>query len=120
MVMHLVFFIVAEYFISEPGIKHYIVDHDLTILPEGTMEIRSGTTLEFENGLGVLIHGEMKVLGEENQPIKFTLKNESTLTNHSFVRLVDGPNEYEGRLEVRPSEDDEWGTVCNLVCLLFI
>jgi len=24
----------------------------------------------------------------------------------------------EGRLEVRPTEQDEWGTVCNEVCLI--
>ena len=41
------------------------------------------------------------------------IKNESTYQNSSTVRLVDGPHEWEGRVEVRPSEDDEWGTVCN-------
>ena len=46
---------------------------------------------------------------------RFVLKNESTYQNSSTVRLVDGPSEWEGRLEVRPTVNDSWGTICNQV-----
>ena len=45
------------------------------------------------------------------------LLNETTVLNSTWVRLVDGDTEMEGRVEVRPSEGEEWGTVCNLVSL---
>jgi len=29
------------------------------------------------------------------------------------IRLVGGPTPYEGRVEIRLSETDEWGTICD-------
>ena len=105
----------AYHFTTEWGKTKYTVDRDLTILPEGRLTIRPGTTLEFPNGIGMLVHGKLDADGNEREHIHFKLMNESTWTNHSRVRLVDGASEMEGRLEVRPTEDDEWGTVCNQV-----
>ena len=51
--------------------------------------------------------------GEANA--MFALKNASTYQNSSTVRLIDGPSEWEGRVEVRPSVNDSWGTICNEV-----
>ena len=45
----------------------------------------------------------------------FLLLNESTLRNSTTLRLVDGYTEWEGRLEVRPDNESEWGTVCEVV-----
>ena len=47
-----------------------------------------------------------------------TLRNDSTYVNSSRVRLVGVDSELEGRLEVRPTDEDEWGTVCDVVCSL--
>lgn len=46
---------------------------------------------------------------------QFVLRNESTYGNRSTVRLVDGPSEWEGRVEIRPTVNDTWGTICNQV-----
>lgn len=106
-------------FTTTPG-KLYRVDRDMTILPEGTLVIKEGTKLEFENSIGVLVHGELKAEGTQLKPISFTLLNSTTYTNESNARLVDGPSEYEGRLEVLPEGEDTWGTVCSLVCIKII
>ena len=53
--------------------------------------------------------------GTVEQPVTLRLMNESTWINSSTVRLVDGETVLEGRLEVRPTENDTWGTVCNKV-----
>ncbi len=99
---------------------HYYVDRDLTILPEGRLTILPGTTLEFPNGIGMLVHGRLDADANEREPIFMKLKNETTMTNSSFVRLVDGDSEMEGRLEVRPNDEEEWGTVCNRVSVLTV
>ena len=96
----------------------YYVDRDITILPGARFIIREGTSLEFENGLGMLVHGELKAEGSENRHIHFKLKNESTYTNNSRVQLVGGASPYEGRVEVWPEDGDTWGTVCNLVSMV--
>ncbi len=77
--------------------------------------VKEGTTLEFDNCLGMLVQGELKADGKQNNHIKFLLKNTINFGNHSKVRLVDGKSGFDGRLEVRPTEEDEWGTVCNRV-----
>ena len=74
-----------------------------------------GTVLEFENSLGMLVQGLVEFDGTADRPILMRLKNESTFTNHSLIRMVDGPNELEGRLEVRINETDEWSTICSEV-----
>jgi len=74
-----------------------------------------GQILEFSNALGMLIEGFVHFEGTREQPITLCLRNESTWINNTRVRLVDGPSLLEGRLEVRPTEDDDWGTVCRNV-----
>ena len=109
----------AEKFETDPRRTKYIVDRDISVLPEGTLIIKPGTTLEFENSLGMLISGEVKAEGTEDDPIIFKLANVSRLINNSRVRLVDGPDLFSGRLEIRPSENDTWGTVCSEVRATF-
>ena len=105
----------AYHFTTEYGESHYYVDRDLTILPEGRLTILPGTTVEFPNGLGMLVHGRLDADANEREHIKLMLKDEETMTNHTLVRLADGKDDFEGRLEIRPTEEDEWGTVCRRV-----
>lgn len=95
-----------------PG-QTYIVDRDATVMGlGGELYIEHGTVLEFGNALGMLIEGYVHFRGTEQDPITLRLRNESTWINNTRVRLVDGPSILEGRLEVRPTEDDDWGTIC--------
>ena len=97
--------------------RTYKIDRDITILPEGKLIIRQGVKLEFENSIGILNHGELSAEGTKESPIEFSLLNMTTFTNMSSARLSGGPNEYEGRLEVLPEGELQWGTICNLVCI---
>ncbi|KAK3092533.1 hypothetical protein FSP39_004063 [Pinctada imbricata] len=102
-------------FRTDPNIKLYHVDRDIFIVPGAQLEILPGTTLEFENSIGMVIHGRLKADGvASNTQIIFTLKNdpdEVAIENRTAtVRLVDGRDDYEGRLEVMI--DGQWGSVC--------
>ena len=68
---------------------------------------------------GMLVEGYVDMDGEASNKVHLKLRNETTLVNHTTVRLEAGPSEYEGRLEVRPSQDQEWGTVCNKVSVYY-
>ena len=96
-----------------PG--NYYVDRDVNIIPGGELIVTAGTTFEFQNALGMLVQGRVDVQGSALNPVVFKMLNESTYFNHTLVRLVDGPGVYEGRLEVRPTVLDPWGTVCSQV-----
>ena len=61
------------------------------------------------------VQGTVKAEGRGNNPVVFRLRNETTAHNHSLVRLGTEEGAMEGRLQVRPTEADEWGTVCNKV-----
>ena len=104
----------AEEFRTRPG-STYVVDRDISVLGWGRLYLAAGTTLEFSNALGVLVEGFVEMEGTAERPVTLRLLNESTWINHTNVRLVDGPSVLEGRLEVRPTENDTWGTVCNKV-----
>ena len=99
---------------TTPGMT-YSVDRDLSVMDLGRLYVTGGTILEFENALGMLVNGYVSFQGSVDRPIVLRLKNETTWVNNSLVRLVDGPNLMEGRLEVRPTELDDWGTICNIV-----
>jgi len=103
---------------TTPG-KTYIVDRDAAVMGlGGELYVKPGTVLEFSNALGMLVEGYVHFEGTEQNPITLLLRNESTWVNNTRVRLVDGPSLLEGRLEVRPTEEDEWGTVCRDVSCL--
>lgn len=107
-------------FTASPNTKYY-VDKDIFIIPGATLELRPNTVLEFENSIGMVVHGRLKADGiNANSPVIFTLlndpNNEGIENRTTSVRLVDGSDEFEGRLEVNMSST--WGTVCNKVCTL--
>lgn len=102
-------------FTTDPSVRTYHVDKDIFILPGVTLTILPGTTLEFENSIGMVIHGRLKADGgSSSSPVVLQLKeNVDALAienRTASVRLVDGTDEFEGRLEV--FIDGEWGTVC--------
>ncbi len=104
-------------FHTTPG-KTYKVDRDIIIIKTGAnglLFLTPGTTLEFENSIGMLVQNELQSVGNEAEQVTLRLQNTSTYHNSSLVRLVDGPNQYEGRVEIRPEGEEEWGTICREV-----
>jgi hypothetical protein len=113
--------------------KTYTVDRDIIILPFGEFIVSPGTRLEFKNALGkpqshlfkfyftkdfssgLYVEGFVDFNGNELNQIVMELGEEPAVVNHTSVRLMDGPDEFEGRLEVRPEGEEEWGTVCSKV-----
>ncbi|XP_074661276.1 protein bark beetle-like [Tubulanus polymorphus] len=91
---------------------NYTVDRDINVQPQSTLTIAAGTILNFANSLGMLIQGEVRSEGTNVDKIVYTLAGgENEEMNHTSVRLVDGANRYEGRVEVQVNE--QWGTVCS-------
>ncbi|KJH48099.1 hypothetical protein DICVIV_05805 [Dictyocaulus viviparus] len=94
--------------------RYTIVD-DLHIVPGAKLTIGSGSILEFHNGVGMLVQGELlkSDFSSSEKQVVFTSKP-FVLPKNKVIRLVDdnGNEEVlEGRLEV--FVDGIWGTVCN-------
>jgi hypothetical protein len=117
-----------------PG--RYIVTNDIIVRPDKRLTIQS-SQLEFLNGIGMFVYGELIVQGVDGSPTRFDLYDNRTSTSvlvnqqkqqeqtQRQVMLIDGPSMYEGRLFVTSLTDGS-GTVCNhgwtkdntiLVCL---
>jgi len=104
-----------------PG--RYIVTNDIVIKPDKRLTIQS-SQLEFLNGVGMFVYGELIVLGSDGSPTRFNLfQNQSSTSllvnqqkqqeqSQRRVMLIDGPNMYQGRLFVTSVADGS-GTVCN-------
>ncbi|KAI1717620.1 scavenger receptor cysteine-rich domain-containing protein [Ditylenchus destructor] len=94
----------------------YIVTDDLHVTPGAKLTLAAGTTLEFMNGVGMLVQGEL--LRDYSNPIPIPI----VFTSRPFIqpqldniRLIDEYGDEQvtaGRLEVKLA-DGEWGTVCN-------
>lgn len=99
--------------------KHtsYTVDRDINVLPEGELRLQEGTELHFMNAVGMFVQGHIQSMQQNPTQLRsvLCLLNATTAVNSSSVRLVGGDTELEGRLEVRPDIDQEWGTVCDVV-----
>ncbi|CAF4925729.1 unnamed protein product, partial [Rotaria sp. Silwood1] len=104
-----------------PG--HYIVTNDILIKPDKRLTIQS-SQLEFLNGIGIFVHGELIIQGVDGSPTRFDLFHNKSSTsilvnqqkqqeqNQREINLIDGPTIYEGRLFII-SQKDGSGTVCN-------
>jgi len=101
-----------------PG--NYFVDRDVSVISFGFLFVSPGTTIQFENGLGMLVQqGYVNFAGTAAQPILMNLTSDDTWINNTRVQLTGGPTLYEGRLEIKLTEEDgDWGTVCSDVMLL--
>lgn len=108
----------VEGFIIDFDIKLYYVDRDIFIVFGVVLKINLGIILLFENFIGMVIYGRMIVDGvSANIFILFILNelvNEIEISNRTdVVRLVEGRDVYEGRLEV--NINGRWGVVCKNV-----
>ncbi|EGT45297.1 hypothetical protein CAEBREN_07064 [Caenorhabditis brenneri] len=92
----------------------YTVTKDLQVVPGAKLTIASGSILEFQHGIGMIVQGDL-IRNEYDQDEKVIFTSTPfTLEKRPQIRLVnpDGNDEVtEGRLEVLV--DDQWGTVCN-------
>ncbi|CAF0964952.1 unnamed protein product [Adineta ricciae] len=104
-----------------PG--RYIVTNDILIKPDKRLLIQS-SQLEFLNGVGMFVYGELMIQGVDGSPTRFGLYENRTSTSilvnqqkqqeqsQRNIMLIDGTSIYEGRLFVT-SLNDGSGTVCN-------
>ncbi|UJR14923.1 hypothetical protein I4U23_001905 [Adineta vaga] len=104
-----------------PG--RYIVTNDILIKPDKRLTIQS-SQLEFLNGIGMFVYGELIIQGVDGSPTRLNLFENKTSTSilvnqqkqqeqsQRNVMLIDGASIYEGRLYIT-SLNDGSGTVCN-------
>ncbi|VDN28554.1 unnamed protein product [Gongylonema pulchrum] len=93
----------------------YTVTDDLNVVPGARLTVSPGTVLQFNNGVGMLVQGELARtdLHTSDEMVKFT-SAPFVLPHPPNIRLVDDNDNTEvlaGRLEV--NIDGQWGTVCN-------
>ena len=54
-------------------VNRYTVVNDIVVKPGATLTLKSGTELNFLNGIGMLVLGELRVEGANYSPVNFRL-----------------------------------------------
>ncbi|CAF1226683.1 unnamed protein product, partial [Didymodactylos carnosus] len=123
--------VLDKFYILSPG--KYIVNNDILIKPGAGLTIEN-SQLQFMNGIGMFVMGELIVKGHDGSKTRFelfenetsnsilinqqirenVLKNRySNSSEQGIVMLIDGPSIYEGRLFVVAPHKSGSGTICN-------
>ncbi|KAL9960882.1 hypothetical protein ACROYT_G034388 [Oculina patagonica] len=99
----------------------YVVSQDLVVTENATLTIQPGVRLHFDVGIALKVKGSLQAKGNSRQRIVFSKipKNISVDVDdlnvtapyyNDGIRLSDGKNYREGRLEIFLR--GQWGTVC--------
>ena len=62
----------------------YIVNADLTVMPEGSLVIESGAELQFYPNIGILVLGTMTVNGKTHDHVKFNPVDQDTMESYKL------------------------------------
>ena len=59
-------------------VGRYTVTNDILVKPNAKLTLKSGTELNFLNGVGMLVLGELFIDGVQASPVKFSLANQNS------------------------------------------
>lgn len=59
-------------------VSRYTVTNDILVKPNAKLTLRSGTELNFLNGVGMLVLGELFIDGVQSSPVRFSLANQNS------------------------------------------
>ncbi|PFX18273.1 Macrophage receptor MARCO [Stylophora pistillata] len=100
----------------------YTVTQDLIVAENATLSIQPGVQLHFDAAVSLKVKGSLVAKGNPLERIVFTTNPTNTSVNSSSsrpsnftynegIRLRDGSNHQDGRLEI--FMNGQWGTVCD-------
>ncbi|XP_031557730.1 protein bark beetle-like, partial [Actinia tenebrosa] len=100
----------------KPSQGPFVIDKDL-LVPEGSqLTLKPGAQLLFRPETGIQINGSLIAEGSPENKVSFSsfpYPNASSYASHYYgngIRLVDGNNYTEGRLEILMN--NRWGVIC--------
>ena len=67
--------------------QRYTVTNDILIKPHSKLTLRPGTELNFLNGVGMLVLGEIAIEGVQSSPVKFSLANQKTANSARYDQV---------------------------------
>ena len=85
----------------------YEVTGDIIVSSNGTLTIEENVTLEFPLQAIFIVQGQVIIKGSEKKRVKFVPRKPL----HDEIRLVDGPEQWDGRLEIWLN--NTWMSVCS-------